>query len=180
MKLIVGLGNPGEKYVSTYHNVGFMAVDWLADKLGGRWKKGRRLESLISRVAYGGQEIILAKPLTYMNRSGRAVSKLLKYFRLLSEELMVIHDDLDLSLGEYRYQFNRGAAGHHGVESIIEALSTKEFYRLRVGICPEEGKPADGEEFVLSRLRADASIHLEEVFSRLPEILFDSSPVSSA
>ena len=131
--LIVGLGNPGAKYAATPHNLGFMVVDILADQhdipltkknLDARWGKGRLL----------GAAVVLAQPQTYMNLSGRAVGQLLRYFELSAAELVVIHDDLDVPGGRLKLARGGGAGGHRGVLSIAEALSTRDFYRVKLGI----------------------------------------------
>ncbi|MEK9135045.1 MAG: aminoacyl-tRNA hydrolase [Patescibacteria group bacterium] len=135
MILIVGLGNPGSEYKNTRHNI------------------GARIVSELKSLNLKG--VILAEPTTFMNESGKAVKSLLRSLaskreaKLLSNNLIVIHDDLDIPLGEFKIQKNRGSAGHKGVQSIIDALGAKDFNRIRIGICPENGKPADIEKFVL-------------------------------
>ena len=131
MILIVGLGNPGKKYQDTRHNIGFRVID--------------KLQSL------NLEKVILAKPKTFMNLSGKAVKNLLKTYHLKPNNLIVIHDDIDLPLGKIRIVKNRRAAGHKGVESIIKELVTKDFVRVRVGICPKTGKPKNVEKFVLQK-----------------------------
>ncbi len=135
MLLIVGLGNPGKKYEKTWHNVGSLVID--------------ELESL------GFPDVTLAKPGTFMNESGKAVKKLVQNNKLKTGGLVVIHDDVDIPLGEIKIVKNRGAAGHKGVESIIESLGTKDFIRIRVGICPPTGKPKNAEDFVLKSFGRD-------------------------
>lgn len=137
MKLIVGLGNPGEKYASVRHNLGFMAVDELAKKLGvhGSWFMEKKFKSEILKQVQDDKEIWLVKPQTYMNNSGMAVIKLVEYFKIdPSQDLIIIHDDLDLPLGKIKVRTGGAAAGHHGVESIINSLGTDQFIRIRLGI----------------------------------------------
>jgi len=133
MILIVGLGNPGKKYQDTRHNIGFGVID--------------KLQSLNLK------KVILAKPKTFMNLSGKAVKSLIKKYKIPTANLWVIHDDIDLPLGKIRIVKNRGAAGHKGVESIIKELGTKNFVRFRIGICPKTGKPKNIEKFVLQKPR---------------------------
>ncbi len=143
MRLIIGLGNPGEKYAQTRHNVGFMVVDALARKWGMRsvkWEENKRLNSLIinhkqSLLLRNQSLAILAKPQTMMNGSGYAVEKILRYCDIKTlGDLWVVHDDLDLSLGKIKIRVGGGTGGHHGVESIMEKLGDGSFVRFRLGI----------------------------------------------
>ena len=168
IKLIVGLGNPGEEYESTYHNAGFLAIDYLEEKLIAEKKADRRRppkniwirESLFRYRVAGPYTLI--KPLTFMNQSGEAVKKALRYFRSTSEEMLVIHDDFDIPLGEAKQVFDRGSAGHQGVESIIRALRTKAFWRLRLGV---RKKPGKAGLFALARISASDKKILYSVLS---------------
>jgi len=143
IKLVVGLGNPGEHYKDTRHNVGFMVIDHLTRRL-----KIKHFEeccfSHLYRKIVNGQDLYLAKPQTYMNLSGIAVKNLLQDLRLLPEELLVVHDDLDLPLGVTKLKFGGSSAGQKGVENIIKELGTKNFYRLRIGI----GRPKEKKQVV--------------------------------
>lgn len=134
MHLIVGLGNPGKKYERTRHNVGFLAVDALRNDTFSEWKLLKSLEAEASEGEIEGKKVILLKPQTFMNLSGRAVSAAMKKYRITYEHLIVIHDDLDIPFGEIKAQKNKSAAGHNGVQSVIDALGTKDFWRMRVGI----------------------------------------------
>jgi len=135
MKIIVGLGNPGEKYQNTRHNLGFMVVDKLISKLKSQNSK-LHFKSKIYPFAevYDFGEVIIAKPLTFINASGVAVAKLTRRYRLDAKSLWVIHDDIDLPLGKIKIRLGGGSAGHRGVESIIRELGTEEFMRFRLGI----------------------------------------------
>lgn len=152
MKLIVGLGNPGEEYEKTRHNVGFLAVEALRLRIEdfSNWKLDKKLESEVSRghIASCCEDVILAKPQTFMNNSGGAVKLLITNYTLLITDLLVVHDDLDLELGTLRLSFGSGSAGQNGVESIINTLDTKDFWRLRIGIGPKLG---EADKFVLKR-----------------------------
>ena len=134
MRLIIGLGNPGKKYAKTRHNLGFMAVDALAKKWKLKWRTDKKTATLKTLKTSGNTEMILAKPLTFMNESGLAVKKLASSVKLLASSIYLVHDDVDLELGQIKLSRGRGAAGHHGVESVIKHLGTQDFYRLRLGI----------------------------------------------
>jgi len=143
IKLIVGLGNPGKEYAGTRHNIGFALIDELArrTKTGGRRK---RHLSEICKARISGSEVILAKPLTYMNNSGLAVINLLEEEGIQPQEMVVVYDDLDLPLGTTRLRMRGSSAGHRGLESIISTIKTQDFPRLRLGI----GRPPKKEDIV--------------------------------
>lgn len=143
MHLVVGLGNPGAEYARTRHNVGFMVVDRLARDLGIEVNRVW-LRSLIGLGYLKEKRIILAKPLTYMNRSGEAVGQLLRWYGLTPQDLLVISDDLDLPIGQLRLRRSGSSGGHRGLQSIIEQLGSRDFARLRIGI----GRPPQGVEVV--------------------------------
>ena len=146
MFLIVGLGNPGEEYKHTRHNVGFMALDAL-----------KKLEL---------PNTIFAKPQVFMNNSGKAVKSLTKNYKLQTKNLVVVHDDIDLPLGVFKISRNRGSAGHKGVQSIIDELKTKDFNRIRIGICPQAGKPKQVDKFVLQNFTKGEEKILKEVIKQ--------------
>lgn len=133
MKAVVGLGNPGPKYERTRHNAGFWIVDALGEKLGASPRRSEA-EALVGIGVWRGEEVLLAKPQTFMNRSGRAVRALADRYGLAPEEILVVYDDLDLEPGVLRMRAKGSAAGHNGVRSVIDYLGTQEFPRLRVGI----------------------------------------------
>ncbi len=133
MKLIVGLGNPGKEYQNTRHNSGFMAIDLLADRLGvsittNKWN------ALTAQTRIEGEPVILMKPLTYMNESGSAVSQAVSYYKLEPEDILIIHDDMDLPVGSLRIRKKGSAGGQKGMKSIINCLKTDEIARIRVGV----------------------------------------------
>ena len=145
MKLIVGLGNPGPEYVVTPHNLGFLVIDWLADdhKVEVR---NRQCRALTARTTIGNEQVLLAKPETFMNLSGVSVRELSP-----EADLIVIQDELDFPFGTLRVHRNRSSAGHNGIESIIDSLGTKDFVRIRIGVAPEHAV-RDGKEYLLSPL----------------------------
>jgi len=137
MKVIVGLGNPGKEYEKTRHNIGFRVIDEFGKENNfAGFKLSKKFNSLISEGKLDGEKIILAKPQTFMNLSGKSVKILYTAYKIQNTNLWVVHDDIDLPLGEIKIVKNRGAAGHKGVESIIKELKTKNFIRFRLGIKP--------------------------------------------
>ncbi len=162
MKLIVGLGNPGPEYEFTPHNVGFLAIEILADQLNVE-VRNRQCRALTARAQIGQEQVILAKPETYMNLSGLSVGELIDRLEIKPEaDLIVIQDELDFPLGTLRVQRARSSAGHKGIESIINALGTNDFLRIRIGVAPEH-KPRDGKEYLLSPMRKAQLNALEPV-----------------
>ena len=144
MKLIVGLGNPGAEYAATKHNVGFMLVDALASKLSvGSFREN--FNALIAETFYNNEKLFLVKPLTYMNNSGEAVRPIMDYYKLEPADLIVAHDDMDLSVGTIRLRPKGSGGGHHGIESIIQHLNgLQDFARIRIGI----GRPPFNESLI--------------------------------
>jgi PTH1 family peptidyl-tRNA hydrolase len=145
MKLIVGLGNPGKKYQKCRHNMGFILLDKFAKEKGLKWRNSSKFESEISE--YG--DAILVKPQTFMNNSGDAVSKLMNFYKISAEDLIVVHDDVDIPFATVKKQKGKNAAGHHGVEDIIQKIGTKEFWRIRVGVGKPQNKDIPVDSWVL-------------------------------
>ncbi|MGH9510600.1 MAG: aminoacyl-tRNA hydrolase [Terriglobales bacterium] len=152
MKLIVGLGNPGIEYQFTPHNIGFLAVDAIANEWGVEIRN-HQCRALTARIEIGAETVLLAKPETFMNLSGISVRELVVKNEIKPEtDLIVIHDELDFPLGTIRIQRRRSSAGHNGVESIIGALGTQDFLRIRMGVAPDR-KLEDGMRYLLSPMR---------------------------
>lgn len=150
MILMVGLGNPGKKYEKTRHNIGFRIVEEFAKESGfPDFQPSKKFKALISERSLGKERIILVKPQIFMNNSGKAVRGIVKFYKIKPESLRVVHDDIDLPLGKIKIGQGQGSAGHKGVQSIINELGTKDFWRVRIGICPKKGKPKAVEKFVL-------------------------------
>jgi len=145
--LIVGLGNPGVEYRLNRHNFGFMVLDALAERWSVPLKK-IKFKAIIGEDRFKGNKVILAKPLTYMNDSGRSVAPLLRYFKCPSENMLVIHDDLDLPLGTLRIRPSGGTSGQRGMESIVKLAGTQDFPRMRLGISRPPGQ-MDPKDYVL-------------------------------
>lgn len=146
--IVVGLGNPGPEYAGNRHNLGFHVVDLLAAQQGERFKKGARgfADVAATRLgSVGGEQVVLAKPRSYMNESGGRVKALLGFYKVAPEQLIVVHDELDIPFGQVRLKIGGGAGGHNGVRSVDSALGTKDYARVRVGIGRPPGRmePAD-------------------------------------
>jgi len=152
VKLIVGLGNPGIEYQFTPHNLGFLAIDRIAEQCGVE-VRNRQCRALTARAVIGSEAVLLAKPETFMNLSGLSVRELIAEHEAKPEEdLVVIQDELDFALGTVRIQRNRSSAGHNGIESIIGALGTQDFLRIRMGVAPQR-QIADGMSYLLAPMR---------------------------
>jgi peptidyl-tRNA hydrolase, PTH1 family len=152
-QLVVGLGNPGSNYAQTRHNLGFMVADRLAARLGSNFKVHKRSGAEIATGRLGGRPVVLAKPRCYMNESGRQVGPLAKFYSVAPADVLVIHDDLDLDFGRIRLKIGGGEGGHNGLRSIVSALGTKDFARVRIGIGRPPGRK-DPAAFVLENFTA--------------------------
>lgn len=177
MKLIVGLGNPGEEYKNNRHNVGFMFLDFLVNRLTGSRVNGFKYNKYLLSSIYSllptpdnlQPNVLLAKPQTFMNKSGDAINKLIKNFKLEIKNLIVVHDDLDIPLGKFHIQKSVGPKLHNGLESIEKILKTKDFLRVRIGVdnrLPE--KRINGETYVLQNFLEQEKIIINQTF---PEII---------
>lgn len=151
--LVVGLGNPGPNYAKTRHNVGFMVIDLLAQRVGSAFKVHKRSGAEIATGRLSGRSVVLAKPRCYMNESGRQVGPLAKFYSVPPGDLIVVHDDLDLEFGRVRLKLGGGEGGHNGLRSIVNALGTKDFHRVRFGIGRPPGRK-DAATFVLETFAA--------------------------
>lgn len=164
MKLVVGLGNPGDDYVKTRHNIGFMVVDSIS-KANGITLNQTKFKGIIGRGTIVGEDVIIAKPQTYMNRSGESVSSLLFFYKLEPSDCIVICDDLELPSGKIRVRGKGGHGGHNGLRSIIEQTGSQEFVRVRVGI----GRPTDASlvsNYVLNPFSKDEKPLVEDAIER--------------
>lgn len=167
--LIVGLGNPGEEYRHTPHNLGFLTVERLSEDAGVRVTRPEE-HALVGSGQIGGKQALLAKPLSFVNRSGGPVKRLLKRYHLTPHRLLVVYDELDLAWGRLRLKQKGSAAGHNGMQSIIDALGTSEFPRLRIGIHP--GHPvSNGARYVLRPFTRDEIEEVEEIVGRAAEVV---------
>ncbi len=176
--LVVGLGNPGEEYEGTRHNVGRMAAERVAkDADATPFKADKGSQSMLAQGKRGKGSLVIALPDTFMNLSGKAASYLAKTKGVPAERTVVIHDDIDLPLGSMKVSFGRGSGGHRGVESIIKALKTNEFVRIRVGVCPATPsgklrKPSGDEkikDFLLGAFKKNEEVLLKKMLKRVSE-----------
>lgn len=165
MKLIVGLGNPGARYVHTRHNVGFDAVDEIARRQGWRWD-AQRSRAVLASGSIGGEKVVLAKPLTFMNDSGQSVAELVRFYKIALTNLLVICDDLDLSFAKVRMRERGASGGQHGLEDIIRHLGADDFARVKIGV----GRPPAGRDanvgWLLSPPQGDERIDLDTAIAR--------------
>ncbi len=174
MKLIVGLGNPGKTYAKTRHNFGFIVLDALHKKLQeegiNNWELSKKFNAQVSGLTLNNEKIILAKPMTFMNNSGIAVQLLAHFYKITAGDLLVVHDDKDLKLGEIKIQTDRSSAGHNGVQSIIDHLGTQNFTRIRLGVAPEkESKMKDTADYVLGKFGLFEKKKVDEVIEKAVE-----------
>ena len=169
MWAVVGLGNPGKRYKATRHNVGFMLVDRMAKKWGGRFKRKKYLCKAAKAETDHGS-VLLVKPWTYMNHSGRAVKELLESTGIILDRLLVVYDDLDIPLGEVRIRKTGGPGLHKGMDSIVREIESNRFPRMRIGIGPLPLE-TDATDFVLSGFLAEEKSSLKTSFSRAEEAL---------
>jgi len=168
VKLIVGLGNPGIEYQFTPHNLGFLVVDRIASERGIEIRN-RQCRALTARIQVGDELVLLAKPETYMNLSGLSVGELVAEYELRPEtDLIVVQDELDFPLGTLRIHTRRSSAGHNGIESIIGALGTQDFLRIRMGVAPER-KVEDGERYLLAPFRKGDMAVVDEMLDTAAE-----------
>ena len=147
MKLIVALGNIGDKYCFTRHNAGFMTVDYWATNSDFSFREESKLKCFFAKIKYNNDDIIIIKPTTFMNLSGEAVSLVANYYKINVEDILVIYDDISLDLGKLRFRANGSDGGHNGIKSVIKHLGTNKFDRLKVGVGPQP--PIPSEAFVL-------------------------------
>ncbi|MCW2521106.1 MAG: Peptidyl-tRNA hydrolase [Mycobacterium sp.] len=151
--LVVGLGNPGPRYETTRHNLGFLVADILADRIGSGFKVHKRSGAEVATGRLGGRSIVLAKPRVYMNESGRQVGPLANFYSLAPADVIAIHDELDLDFGRIRLKLGGGEGGHNGLRSVASALGTKDFQRVRIGIGRPPGRK-DPATYVLENFSA--------------------------
>ncbi|MBI2086216.1 aminoacyl-tRNA hydrolase [Candidatus Daviesbacteria bacterium] len=186
MKLVVGLGNPGEKYQGTRHNLGFRVVEELGERVKGQgesWKYEEKFKAEILNFTLNASRFTLVKPQTYVNESGLAVSSIANFFKISAEDIIVIHDDLDLPIGKIKVRLGGSGAGHHGVESVIKELGTDQFIRVRLGIGNEKSHSSEhkrisfsAEKFVLEEFIRKEKSEVRQMIKqgiKVLEIIFD-------
>ena len=151
MKLVVGLGNPGKQYAQTRQNLAWILLDSLAADNGATWEQHHKTKAEVCKINVGGTAVMLAKPQTFMNESGQAVSALLQFYKLSPADVIIVHDELDLPFGDVRISVNASAGGHNGVKSVISRMGTQDIVRLRLGIKNDRADQVPSEAFVLER-----------------------------
>lgn len=172
LKVIVGLGNPGAKYSKTRHNAGFWFVDEAADKYSISFRTEKKFFAEVAKVSISGKDIWLLKPDTFMNRSGQAVQSLLSFFRITAEQILVVHDEIDLPAGSAKLKTGGGHGGHNGLRDIISQLGSKDFHRLRIGV----GHPGSKDQvvdYVLHKPSVDEQILIDQDINDAVSVLPD-------
>ena len=170
MKLIVGLGNPGEKYINTRHNIGFQLLDCICKKRNLLFEKEKfNAKYLFTHV--DGERVLLIKPLSYMNLSGEVVKKYVDYFKLLPEDILIIQDDLDMDFGKIKIVVNSRSGGHNGIKNIEDNLHTKAYVRLKIGISKDS--KYDIKDYVLGKFSENELIELNNIYEYLSNIIED-------
>ena len=171
MKLIIGLGNPGEEYTGTRHNVGWMVLDKLAQEAGAELAFDKKMNAAVAKGKLNGKPMLLAKPDTFVNESGEAAKKLKLLAKAKPTDIIIVHDDLDIEFGNWKLSFGKNAGGHHGVESVIKALKTKDLWRLKIGIANKKLAAARRDDkvadFVLAKFSPAEQERLKLVFKQV-------------
>lgn len=168
MRLVVGLGNPGKEYENTRHNIGYMFLDYITNKHDFKFNK--KFNAMEYETNINGEKILYIKPLTFMNLSGESIIKYVNFYKLNSEDVLVIQDDLDMEMGRYKLMFNHGDGGHNGIKNIILNLGSREFLRLKIGISKAN---IDTKDYVLGKFNKDEINILNETFNKLKDFIND-------
>ncbi|OZI37307.1 aminoacyl-tRNA hydrolase [Bordetella genomosp. 10] len=173
IRLIVGLGNPGPEYETTRHNAGFWLADHVADDLRASFAMEKGFSGFVAKARHGGENVVLLKPMTYMNRSGQSVGALARFFKFTPEQVLVLHDELDLMPGEVKLKQGGGHAGHNGLRDIQSALGSPNFWRLRLGIGHPRtlGLAQQVADFVLHTPRREEMTGIEAVIDRCRAVM---------
>lgn len=182
MKLIIGLGNPGEEYENSRHCVGFVMVDEIARKEGSKFSFEKKFNAEIAKSRFNGKPAILVKPFTFVNKSGEAIRKLKLFYKIKPADITVVHDDLDIEFGSFKLSFAKHSGGHRGVQSVIDALKTNKFWRLRIGTANRKLAAARHQrtlkakskavgDFVLSRFTPSEQAELKKIIKKALERL---------
>lgn len=177
MKLIIGLGNPGEEYENSRHCVGFVVVDAIAKMAGSKFSFEKKFNAEVAKSRFNGRPAILAKPFTFVNKSGEAARKLKLFYKIKPNDVVVIHDDLDIEFGSFKLSFAKHSGGHRGVQSVIDGLKTDKFWRLRIGTANRKlttarhqrtlkAKKESVGNFVLSRFTPSEQSELKKVIKK--------------
>lgn len=170
MKLIVGLGNPGKEYSNTRHNIGFMAVDKIVESLGAKFDKSK-FGGLYTSINITGEKIIFLKPSEYINLSGNVIKKYIDFFNISINDILIIHDDLDLDVGVMKLRCKGGSGGHNGLKNIEANLKSKDYRRIKIGI--SNNKMFDTKDYVLGKLTGEDKEKIDVVLDKMPMLFKD-------
>lgn len=170
MKLIVGLGNPGKEYENTRHNIGYIFIDALADKLGISIDK-KKFNGLYTETVINNEKVLLVKPLSYMNLSGEVVEQFVNYYKIDIKDILIINDDLDLEVGRVRLRDHGSSGGHNGLKNIALHLNTEDFKRLKIGI--SNNKLIDKKDYVLGKFSKEEKEVINNLKEQITELLID-------
>lgn len=171
MQIIIGLGNPGEKFENTRHNIGFRILDKIAEKLEVTFHLKKDFKAEVAELDFNNTTVKLVKPQTFMNDSGQAVVKIKNFYKVSSRNILVVHDDVDLALGKIRIQLDGSSAGHKGIQSIID-ITGNDFWRVRVGVGKSDKIPT--EVWVLKEFSKDEKKHLETIVDKIADFMVES------
>lgn len=163
MKIVIGLGNPGDKYAATRHNIGWRVLDMLASRYEGAFRFEKKFNAEVATVILGEEKVLLVKPQTFMNNSGESARAVIDFYKVTASDCVVVYDDNDIAYGTVRLRSAGSAAGHNGVKSLIQHMGTDEFARVRVGVADPESPIKDTAEFILARFTAEEEKHMEDV-----------------
>ena len=170
MKVIFGLGNPGKKYENTRHNIGYMLVDLIAKSKNIEFKNSK-FNADIAEYNYNNEKIILVKPLSFMNLSGSVISKMVNYYKIGLNDIMVIHDDLDMSFGRVKFVNNSSSGGHNGIKDIESSIGSKDYLRLKIGI--SKNNDIDTKDYVLGNFNSEEKEKLNIILNSLVDVVDD-------
>ena len=172
MKIIVGLGNPGEKYAKTRHNTGWLFIDYLS-KIYNVDVTKNNCDALVGETKVNGEKIVFVKPLTFMNLSGNSVAKIKKWYKVENKDIMIAFDDIDIPFGTFRYREKGSGGSHNGMKNIVQMLSSEEIPRIRIGLGGLKHEKQDMADFVLQRFKNDELAKLESVFLDASKVIED-------
>ena len=171
MKLVVGLGNPGKEYINTRHNIGFGLLEFIAKKEGYSFRLDKKFNCEISETNINGEKVLMIKPYSYMNLSGTIVSKIISFYNIDINDILIIQDDLDMEFGKIRISYDSSSGGHNGIKNITECLGSQKYTRLKIGISND--KEMDTKDYVLGKFSKDEKERLIHIYDKLDNILYD-------
>lgn len=171
MKLVVGLGNPGKEYINTRHNIGFELIDFIAKKENYTFKFDKKFNCEIADTSIDGEKVIIIKPYSFMNLSGSVVSKIISFYDIDINDILVIQDDLDMEFGKIRISYDSSSGGHNGIKNISECLGSQKYIRLKIGISND--KEIDTKDYVLGKFSKEEKEKLVHIYEKIDNILSD-------